>query len=69
MFTENSDAWSTDKQAGLCADCVNAQHVPSINGAVFVLCRLSKTDSRYRKYPALPVLSCAGFMAVNQADA
>jgi hypothetical protein len=30
---------------------------------MFVLCDLSKKDPRFTKYPLLPVLQCAGFVA------
>jgi hypothetical protein len=49
------------KQAGLCADCVNAQKIRSDRGTQFILCRLSSTDPNFPKYPRLPVLKCAGF--------
>jgi hypothetical protein len=49
--------------AGLCANCVNARRIESSRGSVFVLCQLSAIDPRYPKYPQLPVLSCAGYVA------
>ena len=30
-------------------------------GSVFLMCLLSKTDSRFPKYPRLPVLRCEGY--------
>lgn len=44
---------------GLCVSCANARVVKGAQ-SVFWLCGLSATDPRYRRYPALPVLSCAG---------
>ena len=52
--------------AGLCATCLHAQLIESSKGSVFLLCQLSKTDSRFPKYPRLPVLSCAGYEPRNQ---
>ena len=50
-----------ERPAGLCASCVLARRVPTARGSVFVLCGLSATDARYPKYPALPVVRCAGY--------
>jgi hypothetical protein len=48
-------------RAGLCADCTHARRIESDRGAVFYLCELAAADPAYRKYPALPVLRCAGY--------
>jgi hypothetical protein len=48
-------------RAGLCATCAHHQLVSSSKGSTFYLCRLAETDPRFRKYPALPVLACAGY--------
>ncbi|MGH9307989.1 MAG: hypothetical protein ACRD1U_01350 [Vicinamibacterales bacterium] len=37
------------------------QIVTSARGSRFYLCRLSITDPRFPKYPALPVLACDGY--------
>src|SRR5277367_1342113 len=50
-------------RAGLCADCVHARRIESDRGAIFYLCELSAVDPAYRKYPALPVISCPGYQA------
>jgi hypothetical protein len=47
--------------AGLCAECANARVVESNRGSIFLLCELSRSDSRFAKYPRLPVLSCSGY--------
>jgi hypothetical protein len=47
--------------AGLCGHCRNARAVESRRGSRFVLCDLSRTNSRYPRYPPLPVLRCDGF--------
>jgi putative YjhG/YagF family dehydratase len=46
---------------GLCAGCLYRREVRSDKGAVFTLCRRGLNDSRYPKYPRIPVLRCAGF--------
>ena len=48
-------------QPGLCADCTHARRIESDRGSVFYMCQLALTDSRFKKYPRLPVLSCAGY--------
>jgi hypothetical protein len=50
-----------DPRVGLCADCRHVERVTSSRGATFYLCRLSITDHRFPKYPALPVLNCQGY--------
>jgi hypothetical protein len=46
---------------GLCDSCRHQQLVPNRRGSVFSLCRLSKVDPRFPKYPRLPVLECSGY--------
>jgi hypothetical protein len=50
-------------RAGLCADCKHARRIESDRGAKFYLCELSAVDPAFRKYPALPVIRCAGYQA------
>lgn len=47
--------------AGLCDSCRHQQLVPNTRGSVFSLCRRSRTDPAFPRYPRLPVLSCPGF--------
>jgi hypothetical protein len=47
--------------AGLCDSCRHQQVVTTRRGSRFSLCRRSKTDPAYPKYPRLPVRRCAGF--------
>jgi hypothetical protein len=47
--------------AGLCGGCRHVQVITSDRGSRFYLCRLSATDSRFRRYPVIPVRECAGF--------
>jgi len=46
--------------AGLCADCHHAEIVSS-RRSLFLRCRLADRDSSFARYPALPVLACAGY--------
>ncbi len=46
---------------GLCPSCSHVQVVTSTRGSTFYLCKLSFVDSRFAKYPALPVLRCSGY--------
>jgi hypothetical protein len=55
------DGCSPRDTVGLCASCVHAATVASSKGSVFWLCRLSETNPAFKKYPALPVVVCAGF--------
>jgi hypothetical protein len=32
------------------------------------MCQLALTDSRFKKYPRLPVLSCAGYESGRQSS-
>jgi hypothetical protein len=50
----------TAPEPGLCATCVHARTILSGKGRRFLLCERSRTDPRYPRYPALPVISCAG---------
>lgn len=52
-------------QQGLCADCRWSRLVQTKRGTAFLLCSLSTTDSRFPKYPALPVRVCSGHVASN----
>ncbi|HUU35865.1 MAG TPA: hypothetical protein VMW48_17490 [Vicinamibacterales bacterium] len=46
--------------AGLCGQCAWSRQVVGA-ASTFVMCTRGLTDSRYRKYPALPVIACRGF--------
>ncbi len=54
--------------AGLCSQCQHARLVESNKGSTFLLCELSKTDSRFAKYPRLPVLSCSGYQRRDSGE-
>jgi hypothetical protein len=55
--------------AGLCARCAHVQIVASSRGSTFYLCGLSAVDSRFPRYPRLPVLACDGFRPREPSDA
>lgn len=46
--------------AGLCDSCRHQQVVRNTRGSAFSLCRRSREDERYVRYPRLPVLRCPG---------
>lgn len=46
---------------GLCGRCAHAREVRNRRGSTFVLCRKSKEDPRFRRYPVLPVTQCIGY--------
>ena len=46
---------------GLCAACAHARAIESDRGSAFVQCGLAKDDPRFRKYPHVPVIACAGY--------
>lgn len=45
----------------LCESCNHVREVVSGTGSRFLLCRLSQTDSRFRKYPPQPIARCEGY--------
>jgi hypothetical protein len=47
--------------AGLCDTCRHVRVITSDRGSRFIMCELAKTDPRFRRYPALPVLACQGY--------
>ncbi len=46
---------------GLCKTCRYVRIVSNMQGSVFYMCQLSETDSRFLKYPRLPVVRCVGY--------
>jgi len=46
---------------GLCATCAHMRRMQNDRGSTFYLCQLSATDSRFRKYPRLPMIACLGY--------
>ncbi|MBI3832669.1 MAG: hypothetical protein HY291_24315 [Planctomycetes bacterium] len=47
--------------AGLCATCRHVKTLRNDRGSVFFMCTLAEKDTRFRKYPPLPVLKCEGY--------
>ena len=45
----------------LCEKCDHMREVVSGKGSRFLLCRLSKDDPRFVKYPVQPVWRCPGY--------
>ena len=54
---------STPSRAGLCDSCAHQQLVRNTRGSTFSLCRRSREDTDYPRYPRLPVLACPGYEA------
>jgi hypothetical protein len=46
--------------AGLCATCEHLR-LQASKTSVFVRCGLAEVDSRFPKYPPLPVVVCGGY--------
>jgi hypothetical protein len=47
--------------AGLCDSCSHQKLIGNTRGSTFSMCERSKTDSRYPKYPRIPVEKCPGY--------
>ena len=50
---------------GLCGDCQFVRVVDSNRGSRFYMCEKSREDSRFNKYPRLPVMNCGGFVRLT----
>jgi hypothetical protein len=55
-------------RVGLCTACSQARTIRSAKSSEFWLCERSKRDSRFAKYPRLPVLACVGFEIVRSTS-
>ncbi len=53
-------------RTGLCDRCAYQRRVGNTRGSSFSLCERSKTDTRYPKYPAVPVVECRGFAEAGE---
>jgi len=58
---ELTDPGGVDETVGLCAGCRHVEVVTTSKESKFYLCRLSRSDPRFRKYPSLPVRLCPGY--------
>ena len=54
--------------AGLCGHCQHAAIVRTDRGSVFYQCKRSFTDTRFKKYPTLPVFTCPGYESLRPAE-
>ena len=48
-------------RAGLCGRCSHQRVIRNTRGSSFSMCERYRSDSRYPKYPPLPVVKCPGF--------
>jgi hypothetical protein len=53
---------------GLCDTCVHQQIVRNTRGSVFSLCRRSRDEPEFPRYPRVPVLACRGHELPAGAD-
>jgi hypothetical protein len=60
------DASEISRDVGLCGACTFARRVENRRGSVFYHCGRSAEDTRFPKYPILPVLTCPGFEAPSR---
>jgi hypothetical protein len=51
----------------LCATCAWLREIVTAKGSRFLLCKLSQSNPAYPKYPAQPVVQCAGYKK-NERD-
>jgi hypothetical protein len=56
-----TDDKSKHPDPGLCQKCQYSRRIESDRGSIFIRCELSLEDSRFPKYPRLPVLACSGY--------
>ncbi len=49
----------------LCESCRHLREIVTGKGSRFLMCLLSQTDSRFRKYPPQPVKECSGHERVE----
>jgi len=59
---------TTPPDPGLCRNCQHARRIESDRGSIFFRCELSFEDSRFAKYPRLPVLVCSGYRPSQRAS-
>ena len=53
----------------LCEGCRNVREIVSGKGSRFLMCLLSQTDQRWKKYPAQPVFHCIGYERQDAVEA
>lgn len=52
----------------LCATCTWIREIVTPKASRFLLCQLSQTNPAYPKYPAQPVVQCAGYQKKERAE-
>ena len=52
----------------LCETCASMREVVTPKGSRFLLCRLSRTDPAYPKYPPQPVVRCVGYRPGDRGE-
>jgi hypothetical protein len=62
MTDSDSDA------IGLCCSCRWMRPVTNRRGSTFFRCGRADSDPHFPRYPALPVLTCAGYERRSAAD-
>jgi hypothetical protein len=60
MSAPNASSPQPPSRVGLCDTCVHQQLVRNTRGSTFSLCRRSRDDPAYPRYPRMPVLECRG---------
>jgi hypothetical protein len=50
------------ERVGLCLTCQFSRVIVNDRGTRFYFCERSKTDPRFPRYPALPIVTCAGYV-------
>ncbi|HTY81102.1 MAG TPA: hypothetical protein VMI34_25000 [Candidatus Bathyarchaeia archaeon] len=58
---DDREAAADEREIGLCASCRHVRPVRTERGSVFHRCARAAEDSRFPKYPRLPVARCAGY--------
>ena len=53
---------------GLCVTCQHGRTVTSRKGSTFLFCRRSELDTRYPKYPPLPMVRCPGYEETRNGE-
>jgi len=53
---------------GLCVSCGWRREIESRTGSRYSLCERSRDDSRYPRYPRLPVLACPGYQPLTSEE-
>ena len=62
---DSRDSEVAPESVGLCGTCSHVRIIAGGQGSVYYLCRLSAVDTRFVRYPTLPVTACAGFLRMD----